>query len=103
MSATTPSPVSVLAAGRDLALGLVARLAFWTAVAFPAVYVAVHLRYGFGSLGSTALVALVAGNALAVVVGHRHAADAGTTDDAADARPARDADETPAVAPVGGD
>lgn len=70
-----PSSARLLAAGRAVVGDVLARLAFWTAVGFPAIYLAVHLRYGFGRLGATALAGLLATNAVAVAVGHRHAAD----------------------------
>lgn len=112
MSDDAPSARRPLRAGLALATGTVARLAFWAAVAYPAVYAAVHVEYGLGSLAPHVLAGVVAANALVVVVGHRHAAggsDAtGARSDVESPSPPNEADPTttddaPGVAPVGGD
>lgn len=118
MDVDAPSPRHVLMAGLALVAQQVSRLAFWTAVAFPAIYVAVSLSAGFATLSAPTVAGLVATNAVAVLVGHRHGAaerrerhsshpgrpDSEPRPDAASgAGREPDPNDAPAVAPVGGD
>ena len=47
-------------------------MAFWTAAAFPFVYLGAFLLHARGSLGGTAITLLAAVNLVAIVAGHRY-------------------------------
>ena len=56
-------------------VALLEGVAFWAAATFPFVHVAAVVLYARESLSGTALVLLVALNAVAIVAGHRYNRD----------------------------
>ncbi|WP_178915038.1 hypothetical protein [Natronomonas gomsonensis] len=61
-----------LRAATGTLLTIVEGMAFWAAAVFPLVYVVAVLLYDAGVVSETELVALVALNAVSIVVGHQH-------------------------------